>query len=81
MAAFFQYLYDRRIAMKWAFYGALAVIVAADFLVPRHEAHFFGDTIPAFWSLFGLIVCLALVLSWKWLSRVWLEREEDYYDK
>ncbi len=81
MSKLFQYLHERRNAVKWVFYGSLVVIVGADFLVPRHEAHFFGDTVPAFWSIFGLIVCWALIFSWKGLSRILLEKEEDYYDK
>ncbi len=81
MAKLFQYLYERRTAVKWAFFAALAVIVAADFFVPRHEAHFFGDSIYGFWSIFGLLVTWGLIFSWKWLAHILLEREEDYYDK
>ncbi len=81
MSRLFQYLHERRNVVKWAFYASLVVIAGADFLVTRHEAHFFGDTIPGFWSIFGLLVCWALIFSWKGLSRILLEREEDYYDK
>ena len=81
MAAFFQYLYEHRIAVKRVFAAALVVIMFADVIVERHEAHFFGDRLYDFWAVFGLVVTLALILFWKWLSRVLLEREEDYYDK
>ena len=81
MAKFFQYLYERRVAVKRAFFAALVVILFADLFVERHEAHFFGDRFYAFWSVFGLLVTLAMILFWKWLSRVLLERAEEYYDK
>ncbi len=81
MSRLFQYLHERRNAVKRAFFGSLVAIVGLDFLVPRHEAHFFGDTVPAFWSIFGLIVCWALIFSWKGLAAILLEKEEVYYDK
>jgi hypothetical protein len=81
MSQLFLYLYKRRVAVKWGFFVCLAVILFADPFVERHEAHFFGDRFYDFWAVFGLLVTLALILSWKWLSRVLLEREEDYYDK
>jgi predicted tellurium resistance membrane protein TerC len=81
MSKLFQYLYDRRVAVKRGFFAVLALIMFADMIVERHEAHFFGDRYYDFWAVFGLLVTLALILFWKWLSRVLLEREEDYYDK
>jgi hypothetical protein len=81
MSRLFQYLYERRVSVKWVFFGSLALFVGADFFVTRPEVHFFGDSIPGFWSLFGLIVCWAMIFSCKWASRAFLEREEDYYDK
>lgn len=81
MAAFFKYLYERRVAVKRGFFALLFVILFADPFVERHEDHFFGDRLYDFWAVFGLLVTLALILFWKWLSRVWLEREEEYYDK
>jgi purine-cytosine permease-like protein len=80
MARFFQFLYERRLTVKRGFFATLVVILIADFFVVRHEAHFFGDRIYDFWAVFGLLVTLALILFWKWLSRVFLEREEEYYD-
>ena len=80
MARLFQFLYERRIAVERGFFATLVVVLFADFFVERHEAHFFGDRIYDFWSIFGLLVTLALILFWKWLSRVLLEREETYYD-
>ena len=29
-------------------YGILVLLVIVDFIIPRHEIHFFGDKIPGF---------------------------------
>ena len=62
-------------------YGILVLLVAADFIIPRHEIHFFGDKVPGFWSLFGFISCALIIVVSKWLGHHWLMRGEDYYDK
>ena len=62
-------------------YGILVLLVVADFIIPRHEIHFFGDKIPGFWSLYGFISCVLIIVVSKWLGHHWLVRDEDYYDK
>ena len=62
-------------------YGILVLLVAADFIIPRHEIHFFGDKIRGFWSLFGIISCVLIIVVSKWIGQNWLMRDEDYYDK
>ena len=62
-------------------YGILVLLVAADFIIPRHEIHFFGDKIPGFWSLYGFISCALIIVVSKWLGHLCLVRDEDYYDK
>ena len=62
-------------------YGLLVLLIAVDFIIPRHDIHFFGDKIPGFWSLFGLVSCVLIIVVSKWLGQYWLVRDEDYYDK
>ena len=62
-------------------YGMLVLLILADFIIPRHEIHFFGDKIPGFWSLFGFISCVLIIVVSKWIGHHWLVRNEDYYDK
>ena len=62
-------------------YGMLVLLILADFIIPRHEIHFFGDKIPGFWSLFGFISCVLIIVVSKWIGDHWLVRDEDYYDK
>ena len=44
-----QYLRDHLKALKWVLYLVMAAAIVFDILIPRHEAHFFGDKIPVFW--------------------------------
>ena len=43
-------------------YGALVLLIVVDFIIPRHEVHFFGDKIPGFWSLIGFIACVLIII-------------------
>jgi hypothetical protein len=62
-------------------YGMLVLLILVHFIIPRHEIHFFGDKIPGFWSLFGFISCVLIIVVSKWIGHHWLVRDEDYYDK
>ena len=61
-------------------YGILVLLVMVDFIIPRHEIHFFGDKIPGFWSLFGLSACVVIIIVSKWLGKNGLMKDENYYD-
>ena len=61
-------------------YGLLVLLILVDFIIPRHEIHFFGDKIPGFWSLFGFISCVLIIVVSKWIGHYWLVRDDDYYD-
>jgi len=66
----------RRIA-----YGVLILLIITDFFIPRHEVHFFGDEIPGFWSLFGFIACVLIIVVSKWIGHLGLMQDENYYDE
>jgi len=61
-------------------YGILALLFIVDFIIPRHEIHFFGDKIPGFWSIFGFSACVVIIIVSKWLGKNGLMKDEDYYD-
>ena len=61
-------------------YGILVLLIIVDFIIPRHEIHFFGDKIPGFWSLFGFSACVVIIIVSKWLGKNGLMKDEDYYD-
>ena len=62
-------------------YGILVLLFIVDFIIPRHEIHFFGDKIPGFWSLFGFSACVVIIIVSKWLGKNGLMKDEDYYDE
>ena len=80
MVKLLEYLYERKVAAKWAFFGALALVLLYDFFATRHEAHFFGDNVFDFWSVFAFVICIAMIVVCKWIAHAWLERDENYYD-
>lgn len=81
MARLFTYLRDHSQVLKWLFYVFLALAIAFDFFAERHQPHFWGDGIVGFWSMFGILGCLGMIVFCKGLSHVWLMKDEDYYDK
>jgi len=72
-------IFRKKIVKKLA-YGILVLLVMVDFIIPRHEVHFFGDKIPGFWSLFGFSACVVIIIVSKWLGKNGLMKDEDYYD-
>ena len=67
--------------MKKIAYAALILIIVIDFIIPRHEVHFFGDGIPGFWSLFGFVACILIILISKWIGHLGIMQEENYYNE
>ena len=62
-------------------YAMLVLLIAVDFIIPRHEIHFFVDKIPGFWSLFGFISCVLIIIVSKWIGHMGLMQDENYYDE
>jgi hypothetical protein len=64
--------------------AALVLLVLLDALpavVDKQHAHTAAEHLPGFWSLFGLLGCLALVIVSKTLGRLGLSTREHYYDE
>ena len=70
--------------IKAIFYIIIILIVLFEVsirLTSEHAAeHFFGDKIWGFWSIFGLIGCLLLIIICKGIGHAVLMKKEDYYD-
>ena len=67
--------------MKNIAYAMLIIIIVVDFFIPRHEIHFFGDRIPGFWSLFGFVACILIILISKWIGHLGIMQDENYYNE
>ena len=58
------------------------IVIAVPLLLPHemeHEA--WWNSIPAWWAIFGAVVCAVIVLVSFVLGRVFLEQSEDFYDE
>ena len=59
----------------------LALIVIADFLVPRDHVKNFWDAIPGWGAVFGFVSCVAIIFVSKFIGHQGgIMRDEDYYD-
>ena len=71
----------RRKGVKKIAYIVLILVIITDFFIPRHEIHFIGDQIPGFWSLFGFIACILIILISKWIGHLGIMQDENYYNE
>lgn len=62
----------------------LALLVIADalpFLVDKHHAHTKAERLPGFWSAFGFVACVLIVIASKAFGHAGIMTREDYYDE
>ena len=68
---------------RW-FYLGLAAIALAEIVLPLlfhgEGSYFWFESVPAWYSIYGLLSCIAIIVVSKLLGKVWLMRREDYYD-
>ena len=72
---------SRTKTMKRIAYAMLILIIVIDHFIPRHEIHFIGDGITGFWSLFGFVGCILIILISKWIGRLGIMQDENYYNE
>lgn len=46
-----------------------------------HHAHYWWSAIPGFFIYFGFFGCILLIFLAKGLGRMFLSKDENYYDK
>jgi hypothetical protein len=64
--------------------GLLALLILVDAIpavVDKEHAHTSLERWPGFWSVFGLLGCVLLILVSKWFGHCGIMRDEDYYDE
>jgi hypothetical protein len=74
-----EYLRKNSAGLKKAFFLLLAALVVIDVFLPRGHAHYFVDSIYAFWTLFTLLGCFVLIKFAKGIAHMFLSKDEDYY--
>lgn len=62
--------------------GVLALLIIIDALfVNKEHAHTRAEHFPAFWSVFGFIGCVAIIILSKWYGHAGIMTREDYYEQ
>jgi len=74
------YFRDRLSTVVKCCYAVLAALVVIDFFVDKHHAHTWIEHIPGFWSVFGFVACVLIIIVSKWFGHQGIMTREDYYD-
>ena len=82
------YLRDRLTMVIRLCYVVLGLLVVFDVtFVAKHAAHLWFEKLPGWWSIFGFIACVLIIIVSKWYGHVrWFGSDfqimspEDYYD-
>ncbi|MFP4225524.1 MAG: hypothetical protein ACLFRF_02255 [Desulfobacterales bacterium] len=61
------------------FFASLIVLLIIDFFIHKHAA-FEWEGYPNFFAVYGFISCVLLIYIAK-LLRLWVKRNEDYYER
>ncbi|MDP3285050.1 MAG: hypothetical protein Q8M56_11540 [Desulfobacterales bacterium] len=90
-----QYVRDNLKTVKIVMWICIAGALALDVYIKVFAAHggehgehlswaetifIWAETIPCFWSVFGLVCCVLLIRIMKGLSHTMLMKKEDYYE-
>lgn len=63
-------------------FGLLALLILVDaLLVDKEHAHTRLEHLPAFWSVFGFLGCVVIIVASKWFGHAGIMTREDYYDE
>ena len=82
LAQLIEFLRNRLKLLIRICFGLLALLIAADALfVSKDAAHTSLEHLPAFWSVFGFLACVAIVLGSKWFGHAGIMTRENYYDE
>lgn len=64
--------------------ASLALLVVLDAIpgvVDKEHAHTSAEHWPAFWSVFGFIACVLIIIASKAFGHAGIMQREDYYDR
>jgi len=77
-----KYIFDNPKNLKrllTVFYSLCVVFFALDIFVYKH-IYFYSEKWPGFYSVYGFVACVVLVLVSKYILRPLVMRKEDYYE-
>ena len=80
---FIDWLRDRWPQVVRICLASLALLILLDAIpgvVDKEHAHTRPERWPAFWSVFGFVGCVVLIVASKWFGHLGIMKREDYYD-
>ena len=78
---FIEFLRQRLKTVVRVSLAALLLLILVDALVvDKQHTHYDIEKLPAFWSVFGLVGCVIIILVSKWFGHLGIMTREDYYD-
>ncbi len=76
------FLRNRLKAVVRICFGLLGLLIVVDaLLVDKQHAHTAVERLPAFWSIFGFLGCVCIIIASKWFGHAGIMTREDYYDE
>lgn len=85
LAKIIEYLRNRLPLLVRLSIGVLVLLVVADAIPAivhkEHHAHTAMERLPGFWSVFGFVACVVIILVSKWYGHAGIMKREDYYDE
>jgi hypothetical protein len=77
-----EFLRNRLKMVVRIFCAVLALLILVDaFFVNKEHAHTGPEHLPGFWSVFGFVGCVLIILLSKWYGHAGIMTREDYYDE
>jgi hypothetical protein len=82
LAKLIEFLRNRLKTVIWFSISILGLVVLLDAVfVDKEHAHTTLEHYPAFWSVFGFIACVLIIILSKWFGHAGIMVKEDYYDQ
>jgi hypothetical protein len=69
------------IRIAWVVLALLVVADAIPAIVDKEHAHTRAEHLPGFWSIFGFVGCVLIILVSKAYGHAGIMKPEDYYDE
>ena len=77
-----EFLRNRLKAVVRICFGLLGLLILLDaLLVDKEHSHTALERLPAFWSIFGFLGCVLIIIASKWFGHAGIMTREDYYDE
>jgi protein-S-isoprenylcysteine O-methyltransferase Ste14 len=64
--------------LKYLLYVSVGIFIILGFFVEFHP-HYWWEKVPAFFAMFGFIICMLIIFGAKAIGRL-IQRKEDHYD-